>query len=229
MRWCLECNQGAEIILPPVCQKCGQSLDPSQVGTRCQEILPSLHALRSWAYFGGSLREAIHRLKYKRDMALGEALSRPMIACLDSLGWPVDMVIPVPLGVARFKERGYNQATLLALPIALWKGLPFRPYALSRVRETRSQVDLNVVERKINVTGAFLARREWVVHRNILLVDDVATTGSTLEACAAALLHAGADRVFGLTLARAHFKTGTVPGEPVKAGLVSVNQSGSLT
>jgi predicted amidophosphoribosyltransferase len=118
------------------------------------------------------------------------------------------------LGVARLKECGYNQAALLARPLALGCGLAFRPQALTRVRETRSQVGLSFVQRCENVSGAFQAWPDRVSGLNVLVVDDVATSSATLEACAAALLGAGANQVYGLTLARAgHKVSDAVPGE----------------
>jgi ComF family protein len=123
--------------------------------------------------------------------------------CLQNLHWQVDTVIPVPLGIARFAERGYNQASLLARPLAWGLGLDFLPGVLSRVRETRSQVDLTGAERKLNVKGAFQANRDLIAGRKILIIDDVATSGATIDACATALLEGGACQVYGLTLARA--------------------------
>jgi ComF family protein len=122
---------------------------------------------------------------------------------LKNLAWQIDVIIPVPLGVARQKERGYNQAALIARPVALGTGRSYRPKALSRVRETKTQVGLSIEERRKNVGGAFKAERQRVVDKNVLLIDDVLTTGSTMEACAAALIEAGAGKVYGLTLARA--------------------------
>ncbi len=117
------------------------------------------------------------------------------------------MVVPVPLGVARKKERGYNQASLLAYPLALRFNLAYRPKALWRVRETKSQVSLNRQERQKNVSEAFKAGAKLVNEKTILVIDDVTTSGATLDACAVALLKAGAKKVYGLTLARAEFSS----------------------
>jgi ComF family protein len=141
-------------------------------------------------------------LKYKRNISLGEFMGRKLIECLSHLDWQIDLVTPVPLGIARFAERGYNQASLLARPVALGVGATFCPQGLSRVRETRSQVNLSAAERQANVIGAFLAKASLVKGRHVLVVDDVTTTGATLDACAAALWSGGAVTVYALTLAR---------------------------
>jgi ComF family protein len=172
----------------------------------CQVEPPHFIAARAWAVFEGPVRQALHRLKYRRDLSLGEILSRPLVELLGDLNWTVDLVVPVPLGVARLHERGYNQATLLARPLALGYGLSFRPQALSRIRETRSQVGLSIAQRRENVSGAFQARTRWVSGRNVLVVDDVATSSATLDACARSLIAAGAAQVYGLTLARARHR-----------------------
>jgi ComF family protein len=146
-------------------------------------------------------------------MALGESFSRYLIKLLQDLGWQAEMVTPVPLSMYRFKERGYNQAALLAAPIAYGLGLPYCPKAVERTRETRSQVGLNVADRRANVSGAFYARRSEVQGKGVLLIDDVATSGSTLDDCARALLAAGAIKVYCLTLARAIYKSPEAPIE----------------
>jgi ComF family protein len=168
----------------------------------CKEIQPAFTALRSWAFFSNPLRQAIHRLKYRRDLALGELLSRPLIELFESLDWQVDIVVPVPLSVARLTERGYNQSALLAKPISDAKGISYKPNALKRIRETRSQVDLSLEERWKNVDGAFGAIPRIVAGKNILLVDDVTTSGATINACSHALITVGAKSIYALTLAR---------------------------
>jgi ComF family protein len=153
--------------------------------------------------FSGPLRQALHRLKYYRDIALGEVLARDLVSYLKELDWSIDLVSPVPLGVARLAERGYNQAALLARPLALAAGLAYRPRALWKVRDTPTQVGLSLEKRRSNVVNAFCAKREIVSLKNVLVIDDVTTSGATMNACALALLTAGAAQVYGLTLARA--------------------------
>jgi len=203
LRWCLECQQNQIFIPAQICSRCGE---PTSTGVNCQRCLrtpPLYEALRSLAVFDGPIRNALHRLKYEGDVALGEVLARPLICLLQELNWQVDMITPVPIGVARLAERGYNQAAKLAWPIALFFRTPYRSNALFKVRNTATQVGLTIEQRRQNVSGAFEADPQWVAGRRVLIVDDVTTTGATLDACTQALLSAGANQVFGLTLARA--------------------------
>ena len=205
-RWCKECSENTKEIAPPICPICGNpNLHNEEPCQRCLALRPLYTSLRSHTVFTGSIREAIHRLKYRRDIGLGEALARPMITSLQKLNWSLDIITSVPLGLARFEERGYNQATLLARPIALSLNLPFSSRILTRTRETRTQVGLSVTERQENMADAFQANSKLSTGKNILVVDDVATSGATLNACAKALLDGGANKIYGFSLARAVF------------------------
>ena len=142
-------------------------------------------------------------MKYRRNIGLGESIALQMQAFACSLQWPVTVLIPVPLGKTRLKERGYNQVGLVARPLAYHMGWMYEPYALKKTRDTRSQVGLNLAQRRDNVRRAYEADPRIVQGKSILLMDDVATTGSTISACAETLLSAGAQEVYVLTIARA--------------------------
>jgi ComF family protein len=142
-------------------------------------------------------------LKYRRNLGLGEALANQMSTFVAGLGWPVDMIVPVPLGKKRLKERGYNQVAMVARPLSLQLGIEYRPAALVRARETRSQVGLSASERKQNVLDAFQADKNKVGGRTALVMDDVSTTGATLSSAAEALYASGAKEVYAITVARA--------------------------
>jgi ComF family protein len=202
-RWCVSCQSSTQLISPPICRRCGQALKSGYECTSCRKTPPHFEALRSWAVFEGPLRNAIHRLKYRRDIALGECLAVPLINLYNNMCWPVELITPVPLGIARLAERGYNQSALIARPLAMSCGLYYGPTALHRSKETLSQVGLSALQRKENVAHAFSAEPDIVAGRNILVIDDVATSGATLDACAVALLEGGANRIYCLTLARA--------------------------
>ncbi len=142
-------------------------------------------------------------MKYRRNIGFGEAIAIQMMDFVCSLSWPVEVLIPVPLGKKRLKERGYNQVGLVARPLAYQMGWTYAPQGLSKTRDTRSQVGLTVSQRRENVHNAYQADARVVKQKSVLIMDDVATTGSTILACTAALLSAGAHAVYVLTIARA--------------------------
>lgn len=204
-RWCPGCQEKINRLTGPVCSFCGIPLE-IQGGETCQNCRanpPSFKGLRSFALFEGPIRNAIHKLKYRGDISLGFLLAERLIECYHEWKWQIDLVVPVPLGVARLGERGYNQAALLARPLALHLGIPFRSNGLMRLRETRSQVGLSYEQRLENVRNAFSAREEVVAGRKVLIVDDVATSSATIDTCAQAILASGGIEVYGLTVARA--------------------------
>lgn len=202
VRWCSACREKVKWIKPPFCDKCGQKIPAGVICEQCLKRLPECEQIRSCAEFGGPLRNALHRLKYRKDIGLGDALAQSMLDLMLIQNWSVDLIAPVPLGKKRKKERGYNQAAFLAKPLAFKLDIPYSPKSLTRVRETHSQVDLNRKQRQKNVAGAFISNESMVSGKNILIVDDVTTSGSTLNACATALLQAGSNKVYGMTLAR---------------------------
>lgn len=202
-RWCQTCRDQTTQIIPPYCQYCGQPTKGKGACRSCSQARPGLTAIRSWAVFDGPIRDVLHRVKYSKDLALADSLSRELLSLIDAQDWPLDLVMPVPLSPQRFQERGYNQAALFAKPLAWGLSIPYRPKALRRIRDTVSQVGLNLEQRKKNVAEAFIASPKYVAGKNILIVDDVATSGSTLNACADALWTANARCVYGLTVARA--------------------------
>lgn len=202
-RWCPDCQAQLPLLSDPLCDVCGIPLSSPGRCPGCLRHRPPFLILRSWCAFDSPIRHALHRLKYRRDLGLGDALAAQLAGYVRGLAWPVELAVPVPLGAARLRERGYNQTSLIARPLALAMGIRFAPTALARVRETKSQVGLSKTERHENVHAAFQAERIRVNGRKILLMDDVATTGSTLSSCAEALYRAGARDVFALTIARA--------------------------
>lgn len=202
-RWCDGCKASVNLVNPPYCPKCGNSQLNDHLCQECVADPPTFTALRSWAIFDGVLRNAIHKFKYERDISLGETFAKPLCDLLQQLMWNINLIIPVPLSKGRLRERGYNQSAFLARPVALYFGIKYSEQSLERVRETQTQVGLNAVQRRHNVAQAFTANANIVGNKVILVIDDVTTTGSTLDACAEALIKANAKNVYGLTLARA--------------------------
>jgi ComF family protein len=161
-----------------------------------------LASIRSAAVFTGPLREGIHRFKYQRLSSLKDPFSALLADCWRTLILQADWLTPVPLHPARERERGYNQSDLLAQGLSRQVGVPSLARALRRTRHTAMQMQLNALERKQNVAGAFDCADPRVRGARVVVIDDVCTTGATLDACAVALLKAGAASVMGLTLAR---------------------------
>jgi competence protein ComFC len=202
IRWCEDCEKQVKILAEPLCPVCG--LPVGRKGD-CRDCSPGLQkdfTLRSWAAFDGPLRNAIHRIKYKQDIGLAENFVQYMVEGIEHQGWIFDMVIPVPLNKTRLKERGYNQSALLAWPIASFFRANYSTNALQRTRNTITQTSLDAESRRNNVNGAFFANPEIVQGKRLLLIDDLATTCATIEACTIALNNAGARSVFAFTLAR---------------------------
>lgn len=203
-RFCANCFEKTTLIKDPICQLCGDKLfTPGNILChRCTSQAGVCSAIRSWAVFAEPLQTAIHKLKYRQDRGLAGVLAQPLVDLLNRYHWQIDLIIPVPLDSERRKERGYNQAALLTKPVAWTTGMPFDDISLKRIRTTRPQVGLSIADRNKNMAGAFVAEGGNISGKKILLIDDVITTGSTINSCAQALIKAGADQVYGLTLAR---------------------------
>jgi ComF family protein len=130
-------------------------------------------------------------------------MARFLVVVVGEQGWPIDLIVPVALGPKRERERGFNQAAVLAQPLSWALNKEFNRNVLWRTRETDTQVNLTYRQRLVNVANAFQADREEVNHKNILLVDDVMTSGATLHEASLALKAEGAAGVFAITLSRA--------------------------
>ena len=211
-RFCPTCKASISYLSSPVCACCGYPLERAD-GDVCPACrsgrLSPLAGIRSVAFFEGPLRKALHGLKYRRDIILADSLARLLYDAWRALQLPGDVALPVPLSAQRLRERGYNQSELLARGFSELAGLNFAPRGARRLRHTDSQVGLTAAERWQNVKGAFSGDPRQVAGRNVLLIDDICTTGSTLAACAAGLVEAGALGVWGFTVGRARRSDGT--------------------
>ena len=183
----------------PLCDRCGQPRLRDLECRLCAEWPGGLSRVRSAVWLEGSARDAVHRLKYEGWTRASEAMAQAM-RLLEPLTGRVSL-IPVPLGRRRLRHRGYNQSECIARALGACVGAPVRTDLLGRVRETSTQTALTPEARHANVAGAFHARA--VKGLELVLVDDVFTTGATLAAAGAALVEAGAARVEAVTFARA--------------------------
>ena len=192
----------------PTCARCGHPQCPGAECRWCAVLPPYVRAVRSccWAVDGPAL-QIVHALKYAGWRSVAQGMGERM----GRLSWPRDVcaertaVVPVPLASARRRERGFNQAELIADRVARAWGIPVWPACLTRVRSTTSQTQLTPEDRRANVRGAFRAtpRARELRGAHVVLVDDVLTTSATLNACAAALCDGGARIVSYVTFARA--------------------------
>lgn len=214
-RYCLGCNRPGSYLChdcltndalplePPWCDRCGLPSRDAGPCLFCRDHPLLLEGLRSLYAYQGVPRDAILNFKYKGLRAVGEELGGLLASFLRTHPLPVDMLVPVPLHQRRQRERGYNQAEILCRIAAQQTGLKVLPAALQRIRWTVPQARMeDRTHREENLTDAFAPRAELVSGKRVLLVDDVCTTGATLNACAQALLTAGASAVWGLTVAR---------------------------
>lgn len=203
-----------DLIFPPCCEGCGRvdtawcdvcqrELEAWPITLITRPMLPVCVGLASSGLHEGRLRDAVQALKYNRALAVADVLGARLWHCLQQLKWTFDIIVPVPLHLKRLRERGYNQANLIATALARQGDMICQPSAIRRHRYTQSQVGLGVAERLQNVAFAFTGDPEQLAHRAILLIDDVLTTGATLSACAQAALDVGASRVYGLTISAA--------------------------
>ena len=204
---CEACLSQIPRVQTPFCTVCGDVAGDDGLCMRCRIAPLQIERIRSVVYFDGAVRQALHHLKYRKRIELAKPLGHLMAAYLmdptNAGATHVDTIVPVPLYADRLRERGYNQAALLAREVARQTGLSLDEQTLVRHRATASQVDLNAAQRKENVRDAFCCSDDTLTGKHIVLIDDVCTTGATLEACAIALTKENAGSVQALTLARA--------------------------
>jgi ComF family protein len=208
--FCTACWHTIRPFQQPACARCDQPFvsqaathyTPNHQCQQCQERPPDFQ--RAWTLFPylPPLREAICSFKYRGKHTLAQPLARLMIGALPS-GIDVDVMIPVPLHPARLRTREFNQSLLLADQLGRYLDLPVWATNLVRIAATDPQTTLTRQARLRNLRKAFAIRRpQDIAEKRILLVDDVFTTGTTLNECAKTLRKAGAGPVFALTLAR---------------------------
>jgi competence protein ComFC len=207
---CESCRARAPRIAPPFCAKCSEPFSGAITQTfscaNCEHRILHFDSAVAAYRSRGLVRKLVHAFKYGRERHLrhplaewlGETMRDPRLR-----GRHFDLIVPVPLHPARERERGFNQATLLAELLARQVALPLRP-VLERIRYTRTQTAYDRAERMENLRDAFRLRKNVNVRQlHVLLIDDVLTTGSTLSECARVLKEAGAISVYAATAARA--------------------------
>ncbi len=233
---CEACLAAFEPIAEPMCVCCGRPFVSTVAGQaiepRCRLCRVSFYAFdvaRSFAVYDDTLSEAILLMKYEEVTRLGDWFAERLAETVAREGarWRADLVVPVPLHPERRRERGYNQAELIARPLAKRLNLRLDPRLLVRTKPRPPQLVLSRSEHWKSVRGAYATREGGKVDKlRILLVDDVLTTGATLDACARALKKAGAAAVLGLTVARVR-SWSVAPGPGMKAPRTGGKPDGS--
>ena len=204
---CSDCYRKLAKLPPPLCPKCGRPQISGILCPSCRQLQTEIDGIRSPYRFDEVIRKAIHELKYHNLKAISFCLAELLANYLQSNPLPGETIVPVPLHSQRLRERGYNQSTLLARDLGKLTNLPVIENCLIRVKEAQPQVKASSVEeRRENVIHAFMCQNEKVSGKQIILIDDVCTSGATLESCASALKSKGATSVWGLTLAREIYK-----------------------
>jgi len=189
--------------MPPLCPRCGKPQTSGILCPSCVSWQAEIDGIRSPFRFDGVIRQAIHQLKYRNLRAQVTTLARLLQDYLATNPMPGEVLAPVPLHRKRLRERGYNQSSLLAKELGKLTGLPVVDDCLIRQRYAPPQARTSTVaERRSNVANAFACRDNRLRDKQVLLIDDVSTSGTTLDACATALKASGATSVWGLVLAR---------------------------
>jgi ComF family protein len=200
---CSDCSQKLPRLLPPFCQKCGKHESSGVLCPACWGQQSDIDGIRSVFRFEGTVRRAVHDLKYHNLKSIDVCLATLMADYLRNNTVPGDALVPVPLHPRRLRERGYNQSSLLAEKLGKLTALSVLEGCLCRVKDSLPQARTSTVEeRRKNVEKAFKCQNGKLQGKAFILIDDVCTSGATLESCAAALKAAGAVSVWGFTLAR---------------------------
>jgi len=213
-RWCIGCGKEGDFICraccrllpriaPPLCPKCGKSQPSGMLCPGCVSWQSRIDGIRSPFRFDGVIRQAIYQLKYKNLRALAVPMAKLLNDYLSTNPVPSEVLVPVPLHQKRLRERGYNQSSLLAQELGKLAKLPVVGNCLTRQRHALPQVRTSTMEERWhNVADAFTCVDHRLQGKQVLLIDDVATSGATLDACAKALKAVGTISVWGLVLAR---------------------------
>ncbi len=203
---CPKCREEIEklMVREPTCLCCGKPITDTQKEF-CHDCETHPHiftrGVSLWLH-KDPVKRSIYRFKYENERAFGELYAREAVKAYGDFfkRWQVQVLVPVPLHQSRQRERGYNQAEIFARAVGERLQLPVSSEAVTRTRETSAQKNLGKQGRRRNLAGAFLAAPAPVGLRNVLVVDDIYTTGSTIDGVAQALKSAGVEKIYFLTI-----------------------------
>lgn len=211
---CSDCIKRIEFITSPYCFQCGKPLssmvdfEDKAICAECHNKKDHFYHARSIAYYRGVMRKCIHLLKYKKQVKLIQPLGKLMVNYLLQENSyihidEIDLIIPVPLFRRDYLKRGFNQSGLLARYIADYFSITYTDHCLTKIKENVSQVGLSRIDRKKNVKQVYSVNASYQLNgKNVLLVDDIYTTGATIEACCNELKKIRLKKILVLTLAR---------------------------
>jgi competence protein ComFC len=197
---CQTCVKSLSSIEPPICEYCGIPVRQGNLCEACHQNPSEIDGIRSVHAFDGVARKAVLQLKYNNLKVMARPMAQLFCDYLVSNNLPCDVLVPVPLHSSRLRERGYNQSALLCRELGKLCSAPVDEKSLVRLRQTASQTSFDRGGRKVNVEGAFDCIDGALAGRNVLLIDDVCTTGATLKSCAAVLKEKGVLSVWGAYL-----------------------------
>jgi ComF family protein len=214
-RFCPGCNKKLSPNEEPVCEECLSSLliaDEEKLSSEYEKNFGTSKIVDDYyaAYIfeiNKTLQHIIHALKYKKQFKLGIFLGKTIGKKVRTLNWQIDLIIPVPIHHLKKVERGFNQSDFLAKGLTKELDILNSSNTIKRIRHTESQTRLNMAERAKNISDAFKVRKpENIADKNILLVDDVCTTGATILECAKILKQSEAKKVFACTVGTTSFE-----------------------
>ena len=209
-RICPGCNKKLSVEEKPVCVDCLSSILIADEDRLENEFNKNFGSTKVIKYFYSkyvfetdkTLQQIIHALKYKKQFKLGVFLGELVAEGIKTKDWQIDLIIPIPIHHLKKAERGYNQSDYLAKGLSKSLNIPYSGKSIKRTKYTDSQTKLKMKERALNVSNAFKVRQpKKVSGKNILVVDDVCTTGATLLECGIALNKSGASSVYACSVA----------------------------
>lgn len=199
---CGACLESVERPVGKTCDRCGKMLTGTGVCPLCSGLETIwFERVRSAFVYEGLIRKAIHAFKFERKLGLSFLFADAIFSVYLEMKTRVDIVLPAPISRARRAERGYNQSAWVARTFSLKTGIPYSVTALQKARDTAHQALLTEAARRTNLSGVFEAEPGDIQGKSVLVVDDVLTTGTTMNECSRALREAGAASVFGITIA----------------------------
>lgn len=201
---CNQCQKQLPYIKSPRCMKCGKAIN-NEEKEYCADCISKKHlfyqGIALWSY-QKDVKQAVYRFKYKNRREYGIYFAEEILKRYyhQIKGWNADGIVPVPLYKKRHKKRGFNQAELISQVLGSYLNLPVYGNLVSRIKNTKPQKELNDKERQKNLKNAFKISKNSVELKRVIIVDDIYTTGATVDAVAMHLLNAGAERVYVIAL-----------------------------